>query len=407
MKILCVRCKGRRLCGKSFCPILSKSEARFRVEKLVEKDFYGSSPAPFVGHVGYPFLNVGILSPPYTADDAWRYDSPRFWSSESYKIPEIVDLRSSLVNSRFNINVKQRSRFLDIAQEVGMASKPVDVEINLKKKPRFFVNVNDVVAPMGPNAQLEKVRVTENPKVSQKVEKVVSDSDLKAADAVVYLYGNEFDENFLSRILSIGNLGLKKNRKLVPTRGSIVSIDDTLGKKFISEVKNYPQSGYQAYFGGYLGNYYLILFFSDVWSYELFETYLPKASWNPSSEIQFSTDYELYDGRKNYAEETAGGYYAARLPILEKMNSLRKQSSVLALRFITGEYAVPLGVFVCREACRKSLNSSPVSFDSKEAMLDYARILVNDKFHYDLSFIFSSSKLLNNIKKQVKLSRFF
>ncbi|MFH1331993.1 MAG: hypothetical protein ABIH63_01785 [archaeon] len=407
MNILCVKCKGRRMCGRSFCPILSKSEARFRVKKLVEKDFYGSSPAPFVGHVGYPFLNVGILSPPYTADDAWRYDSPRFWSSNDYRIAELVDLRSSLVNSRFNINVKQQSKFLSIAQEVGMASKPVDVEVNLKKKPKFFVNVNDVVAPMGPHAQLEKVRVTENPKVSQKVEKVVSDTDLKAADAVLYLYGNEFDENFLSRILSIGNLGLKKNRKLVPTRWSITAVDDTLGKNFISEVKNYPLSPYQAYFGGYLGNYYLILFFSDVWSYELFETYLPKASWNVSSEVQFSTDYESYDGRKGYADSTAGGYYAARLPILERLAQSKRQASVLALRFITGEYAVPLGVWVVREASRKALGSTPVNFDSKEALLDYARIFVKDKFKYDLNFIFSSSKMLENIKKQVKLSRFF
>lgn len=407
MKVLCVQCKGRRMCGRSFCPIISRSEAKFRVEKLVEKDFYGSSPAPFVGHVGYPFLNVGILSPPYTADDAWRYDAPKHWSSNDYKILEIVDLRSSLVNSRFNINVKQTSKFLGIAQEVGMASKPVDVEVNLKKKPRFFVNVHDVVAPMGPNAQIEKVRVTSNPKVHQKVEKVVSDSDLKAKDAMLYLYRNEFDENFLSRLLSIGNVGMKKNRKLVPTRWSITAVDDAIGKNFISQIKNYSQTPYQAYFGGYLGNYYLILFFSDVWSYELFETYLPKSSWNTSAEVQFSTDYESYDGRKDYAEQCAGGYYAARLPILEKLSSIRRQSSVLALRFITGEYAVPLGVWVVREATRKSIASTPMVFDSKEAMLDYARNFVREKFDYNLDYILSSSKLLTNIKKQVKLSKFF
>jgi hypothetical protein len=407
MKVLCVKCKGRRMCGRSFCPIVSQSEAKFRVEKIVDKDFYGSSPAPFVGHVGYPFLNVGILSPPYTADDAWRYDAPKHWSATEYKIPEIVDLRSSLVNSRFNINVRERSRFLDIAQEVGMASRPVDMEINLKKKPRFFMNVNDVVAPMGPNAQIEKVRVTENPKIHQKVEKVVSDSDLKANDAVLYLYKNDFDENFLSKLMSIGNVGLKKNRRLVPTRWSITAVDDALGKNFISAIKNYPHAPYQAYFGGYLGNYYLILLFPDVWSYELFETYLPNSSWNTSSHVQFSTDYESYDGRKDYAEECAGGYYAARLGILEKLSSAKRQSSVLALRFITGEYAVPLGVWVVREATRKSIGSAPVLFDSKEAMLYYAMNLVKEKFNYDLSYILSSSKILNNIKKQVKLSKFF
>ena len=33
---------------------------------------------------------------------------------------------------------------------------------------------------------------------------------------------------------------LKKNRRLVPTRFSITAVDDTLGKKLISEIKNFP-----------------------------------------------------------------------------------------------------------------------------------------------------------------------
>ncbi len=406
MKILCVKCKGRRFCGRSFCPIISKSESMFRVEKLVEKDFYGSSPSPFIGHYGYPFLNVGILSPPYIAEDAWRYDAPKFWSSNDYKIPELVDLRSSLVNSRFNINIKQHNKFLDIAQEVGMASKPVDLEINLKKKPRFFVNLNSITPPMGPNASLEKIRVTENPKISQKVDKVVSDIDLKANDAILYLYKNDFDENSLSRLLSVGTLGLKKNRKLVPTRFSITAIDDMLGKNIISHIKDKPKVNYQAYFGGYLGNYYLFLFFSDVWSYELFEMYLPKASWNPSYETQYSTDYEPYGGRKDYAENCAGGYYSTRLAVTEKLEKLKQQGSVLALRFITGEYSVPLGVWVVRQASRKALESNPINFDSKEAMLNYARSLIKEKFNFDISYLIKNSILIKNVKTQYKLTQF-
>lgn len=407
MKILCVKCKGRRFCGRSFCPIISKSESMFKVKKLVDKDFYGSSPAPFVGHVGYPFLNVGILSPPYIAEDAWLYDAPKFWSSHKYSIPSIVDLRSSLVNSRFNVNVKQRTKFLDVAQDVAMASKPVDLEFNLKSKPRFSANVNEVTLPMGPHADLEKVSVTSNPKVSQKVEKVVSDSDLKAADALLYLHKNDFDENFLSKMLSIGALGLKKNRRLVPTRWSITSVDDMLGKHLIKSIKGCQESGYMLYFGGYLGNYYLIMFFPDVWSYELFETYLPKASWNISSEVQSSTDYESYGGRKKYAENTAGGYYAARLPVLEKLSQIRRQASVLVLRFITGEYSMPLGVFVCREAARKSVNSEPIEFVSRDSMISYAKSFISNTFNLDLDVLLSKSIIISNLKKQYRITQFF
>ena len=84
-------------------------------------------------------------------------------------------------------------------------------------------------APTGPNGSLIKAKITSNSKIHTKVDKVVSDIDLKSVDAMVYLHKNDFDENFLSKILSIGTLGIKKNRKLVPTRWGITAVDDTLG----------------------------------------------------------------------------------------------------------------------------------------------------------------------------------
>ena len=52
------------------------------------------------------------------------------------------------------------------------------------------------------------------------------------------------------------------------------------------------------YFGEFLGNQYLILFFPSAFSFELFELYVPGSSWNPSNEIKASTDSEGYSGRK-------------------------------------------------------------------------------------------------------------
>lgn len=408
MKVLCVKCKGRKFCGRTICPIIAKSEAMFKVKNLTEKDFFGSSPAPFVGHYGYPYVNVGILSPPQITENAWEYDAPRHWAIKDYGIPQIVDYRSALINSRFKAQVKNsRNRFLELSQEIGMASKPVDVEVNLKKKPFVNLRFSPELAPMGPRGELERAKATENPKIHTKVDKVVSDTDLKSVDAMIYLYKNEFDENFLSRILSIGTLGIKKNRRLVPTRFSITAVDDTLGKNFVKKIKDYRVSDFQLYFGGYLGNYYVIMLFPEIWSYELFETYSPKASWNTSEEVQFTTDYEPYQGRKKYAFDTAGGYYAARLPILERLNRIKRQASVLALRFITEEYYVPLGVFVVREASRNAMNNKPIKFPSKEEMINYTRVLVKEKFNMDVDKILKHSILLKNIKQQYKLTQFF
>ena len=60
--------------------------------------------------------------------------------------------------------------------------------------------------------------------------------------------------------------------------------------------------------------------------------------------MKASTDYENYHGRKNYATSTQGGYYAARLPILEYLHSIKKQASVLVFRLELASYWAALGV---------------------------------------------------------------
>jgi len=413
MQVPCIKCKGSdplANCGRTYCPIYAKASAMFRVkERIGREDFQSSSNTPFVGRFGYPNINVGTLSPPERTEDAWLYDAPTHWAEHDFQIQQIIDLRGSLINSRFKANVgdaRKSSNFLEINQELAMASKPADIEINLKDKPRFRVKLDTYNLPMGPNAQLKRLRLEENPKVPQKVDKVVSDYDLKANEGLKILYEKGFDENALSKLLSVGNLGLKKGRKLVPTRWSITATDSNLGNNIVKEIKLFSEADYLAYFGGYLGNYYLILCFPEAWSYELFETYMPKAEFNVSDKIEFMTDYEPYRGRKSYAENCVGGFYSARLAVLEKLKKMKRQSSVLALRFITGEYFAPLGVWVTRFAARKALKSKPIEFGSKELMLNYARALVRKKFGYDLDNLLEKSIMLKEMKEQRKLGSF-
>ena len=403
MNIPSFRCNGIHLtpAEQAKCPICARKTTLFKIKSLIDKEsFFGDSLTPFVGHYGYPNLNVGYLSLPEQNEQSWLHDAPSYWASKEYKIPQIVDLRSSLINSRFKLNIKQQSKLLEIGQEVAMASKPVDIEIDLNKKPSFQMDFSSYNSPMGPIGSLRRAVITDNPKIKASVEKVYSDTDLKAKDAMVYLYGKDFDEHFLTKILSIGTIGLKFQRKLVPTRWSVVSVDDTIGKHLINEIKSYNEvDSYTAYFGSYLGNYYLIMLFPEVWSYELFESYA-------RTPLFSTTDFECYEGRKNYAENTVGGYYACRIGILEKLKKMKKQASVLVLRFITEEYTVPMGVFVCRETTRKSLQSNPIEFSSKELILKYASALIKKKFGLNIDEILKKSVLLNNLKTQKKLSEF-
>ena len=142
----CFRCQGRLyqkplVCGHKECPIYSKVK-QFKTQKIGKQDFMATAPGVFVGRHAYPDINVGIIAPPEQVKEAELYDSPKEWVNRNLNIPDIVNFRSVLINSRFKANVKQKTQMLNMSQEVAMASKPVDLEFNLKKKPLQLLHLN-------------------------------------------------------------------------------------------------------------------------------------------------------------------------------------------------------------------------------------------------------------------------
>ena len=392
---LCIYCKETH--ASASCPLYLKAQALFKAKSWkLSSEMSTQAPAPFIGHFGYPHVSVGVLSPPEKVDNTWEYDAPRHWAVGNYQIPNIVEFRSALVNSRTSTPIKEvTSKIVQTIQEVAMASRPVDIDIKLSATPHFSVQSDGYSAPVGPSGSLKEVKLTTNPTIPSRVERAVSDTDLLAQDAITSLYSKGMDEHALTKLLSVGALGLGAKRKLVPTKWSITATDDMLGKKVRDEIRDFPMADYRLYIGGYLGNYYLILLFPQSFSYELFES-----SVRNEGPLSWSTDHETTFGRKEYASETAGGYYACRLAILEKLKAMRKQATVLALRFITNEYTLPLGVWVVREATRKALASDPVILASKGDLLKHAINEVKERFGVNPSSLLGQSKVLQGLSQR-------
>lgn len=388
------------------------SELKFKYKDFgnISKLDSNSPPSVFVGSkLKYPLVNVGILSPLERDENVWIYDDAKYWAGNNFQINDVLRLRDNLINSRFQSNVtdsRTQKNFVQLAQEIAIASKPVDIEIELKNRLNLERKRDKVITPNGMHGNLKQAKIVGNVKVHQKVDYVIND-EIKSTEGLEILYKNNFSEYTLSKILSVGVLGLKKNKRLVPTRWSITATDDTLGKLLLKKIRDFPViENSELFYGEFLGNQYLILLFPDVWSYELFELYFQGSSWNPSTEIKASTDYENFYGRKEYASATAGGYYASRLSILEYLNSIRRQASVLVIRIETPSYWAGLGVWVVRESVKKAL-SNKMKFADENEMKESAKKISQIKYHFDNSGIMKKSILLNQMKTQKKLGEWF
>lgn len=394
---------GKTLHESLFDPRLFRLQVKQQINATAKKDFSGQTPNIFVGRFGYPDVRIGLLS----TETYKNHDNPLAWVQQKTSIQDIVTLRSELVNAGTTAHVKLPSnkhaeKLKQLAQETAMAIKAVDTDISLEKKPQFRLQVNDESMPHGPLVYLEKAELTSNPKIPTIIEKTVGDKDLKAGVGLGRLWKRGYTEHHLLKLLTSGTLGQQLERRLVPTRWGITAVDDIIGKQLHTQVLNNPECDYQVHIGGHLGNYFILLFYPQAWSYELFENAVEKG------ELSIAyTDYEGARPRTTYAERTAGGYYASRLAVLEHLVKEKRQGGVLALRFITDEYWAPLGVWVVREAVRNALAEKPLHFGSQELAQKYVEAYVKRKFGKDPSILFENSSLLAVRKSQMRLSQYF
>jgi len=338
-----------------------------------------SPPEVFVGRFGYPRVSAGPLLPAEDKEgldlgsgSVYAINSVHFSRPAelaTMDVGEIVALRSSMVRSASKVEVsdaRNPGRLLEMAQEIAMSSTPVGTEVTFDKPPRGRLRFDGFMMPSGPSGSIEEMEITTNPSIPRKVDAVVEDSDLLAAKAVGELFESGVEVDGISRLLSLGLLG--KKRKLVPTRWSITASDDIAGKHLAAAIQDHPTVGDHLLFSGErLGNHFEVLLAPGTFTYELIEIWLPRSVWS-GDEAWIGADREGPGPKKGYSS-LAGGYYAARLALLERLAEMRRQASALIVREITEEYWAPLGVWVVREAARAALAGKPRSFETMEAAL--------------------------------------
>jgi hypothetical protein len=402
VRINCYKCKGDLAkCHPHRCPQRVRAFAlnQVRVEYKNKVNLGGDNPPSFfVGSTNWPNITISpMISLDTRKSDV--IDEPDKWQTK-YQIPQIVNFRTHLIRAqgrRIDARTveKLNDRLLTTSQELVLASNPVYTTFKLAKPINYSLSFNKYTQPIGPKSKVLSFTVEDTPKIDRKVDYYTSDTDLLARDAITNLYSLNLSVTRINRILSAGLLGTKGTRKLVPTRWAITATDDIVGKELINKIKNYPEiDDYRVYTSSYLDNHFVIFMMPKLWAYEFLE------GWGESS---ITGDFETNKGRTKYASNSAGGYYASRVAILEYLERVKKQAEVFCWRFIGEGYYLPLGVWQVRENVRSAFSKNEYkSFDSKTDLYSY----LNTVLHFTFKTWKSKSFLLNIRKQQLQLSEF-
>ncbi len=360
---------------------------RRKMAPKLGESFFGPSPSVFVGHFGYPNVNVGPMG---ALEERDSIDDPSKWIKKGYA--DIIELRSLLIRSKQKQNIFSTGRFIGDVQDISLATNNPDIEVGFKKKPLMKISFSQYTQPMGPTGTIEKFRLAENPKIPKYADSVVGD-EMRAADASFLLYNKGLDVYKITTILSAGTLGIDK--KLVPTRWSITATDDIIAKHLLNEIRGYRQiESVQVFESQNLDNHYLIFLIPGAWEFENFEAWSKGSYWMFSDgAVAIEEEYEPFEGRKSYAEKQAGGYYASRLGIAEHLHRIKRQARVLAIREIYEGYSIPLGVWVVREGVRDAFKQ-----ESKFATLKEAFSYAATRLKWPLQQYIRKSRMLQQRK---------
>ncbi len=368
---LCVKCRGAKyLCGLTYCPILADI---INIKPLNASIIEGyTPPSVFVGRVGYPKVSIGPMIP-YVQVDEYNtslYDNPEAWNKMSIK--DILMLRLTLVRGKYKVHVDQASDAdskIIRMQEVAMADRPIDAKMHISKV-NMIPSISDTIPPFGPSVEIKSLELG-NVSVNASIEKIYYD-DLHARDAIIQLYKENISVSSIVRALSVGCLGMKRRRRLLPTRWSITAVDDTLSRFLVDGIKdkqwvNEPL----VYLRETDLNRFLCIILPGTWEFEWIEAWYPNTVWNHGARIEIIGDHEGYNGLKHYAI-VGGCYYSARLAATEYLKSINRQGRVLMLREIYPGFNIPIGVWFVREQLRAMFKRRPLKFASVEEAVKHA-----------------------------------
>jgi hypothetical protein len=373
------------MCGINPCPLLSKVRARLPTYEISTFDemIGPSPPSVFVGRYGYPDVRVGpsaawILEEEEFNDHITGDPADLFGRS----LEEVAVRHSNLITGSKRAKITSPlnpNKILETTQEIAMASKSVDIELDFVNKVKLngSPSFDTMSTPLGPSGEVLRAEIVGNANIPRKVDSIVEETDLLANDAVKELGSSSIGESHISRLLSTGLLGKQGNRKLVPTRWSITATDDMLSKNLWEKIRDYSSIDKTlVYKSTYLDNSFYIILTPGIWAYQMIENWTNGSLWSESNQ-SLKTDWEDNEPRTDYASNVTGAYYAAKLGVMESLNRSRKSAACLVWRDIGPGYWAPVGVWLIRETVRDAMKQQPKIFDSLNEAVEHLSITVS------------------------------
>ena len=198
-----------------------------------------SPPGTMVEPLKYPIVRASVLAATQGSEFISIYDHPESW--RGLDSDAVLKMRAQLI--RFGSQVDARSMepssLVKTLQTVALSVNPLGIRFEVNDMPQRSLSLLGGLLPTGPAVDARNATILNEPEISRVAEKI-TEQDIPAAESVWKLLDYEYTLDQVARLMSVGLLGMKDNRRLIPTKSAYKASIDAFVSRALMELIDRP-----------------------------------------------------------------------------------------------------------------------------------------------------------------------
>ncbi len=198
-----------------------------------------SPPGIVVEPLKYPIVRASVLASTQASEFISIYDHPDSW--RGLDSDAILKMRKCLFRFGAQVDAKtmEPSPLVDTLQTVALSVNPLALHFEVSDIPQKDLVPLGGLLPTGPAVDARNATILNEPETSRVAEKI-TEQDIPAAEAIWKLLDYEYTLDQVARLMSVGLLGMKDNRRLIPTKSAYKATIDAFVNRAIMELIDRP-----------------------------------------------------------------------------------------------------------------------------------------------------------------------
>jgi hypothetical protein len=351
-----------------------------------------SPPGIFTESSRYPIMWAGVLGTVQPSEWLSIFDHPEAWRGLDRKA--ILRMRQQLYRFVLPVDAKEMTphSVVDSLQTVALSVSPIAIEVDSPHLPRSELKGIGGQSPMGQLIKCKSLEIVSNPEISR-VAKRICDKDVPSAESVWQLLDYDYTLDQVARMMSVGLLGHKKRRRLVPLRSAYKAvIDSYLTNAVMNLVESPLSSSIRLHASTLHGDSFTVLLRPG----EPRVDYLRLESFNGLNTLRTS-----FEGLETQATDPKTSVYAdhARFSAYRNMIGNTESSHIVIFHQCRDPHNLILGPWVARAGVRYALDGDGVELDNMENAVTVMNSLLKPKLEY----WGLDNPLLSRIHEEIKI----